>query len=92
MLHPDVVEAVRRGEFHIYEVRSVDEAITLLTGVEAGEPNEEGEYPEGTVNARAFERLHEMTLIRQHYAEHAKEREEAEQEQPATEESPAKEE
>ncbi|MCW8919235.1 MAG: AAA family ATPase [Gammaproteobacteria bacterium] len=89
MLHPDVVEAVRQGQFHIYEVRGVDEAITLLTGVEAGELNEEGEYPEGTVNARAFERLHEMTLIRQHYAEHAKEREEAEQEQPTTEEPPA---
>jgi lon-related putative ATP-dependent protease len=92
MLHPDVVEAVRQGQFHIYEVRGVDEAITLLTGVEAGEPNEEGEYPEGTVNARAFERLHEMTLIRQHYAEHAKEREESEQENPEGEESPAKQE
>jgi lon-related putative ATP-dependent protease len=92
MLHPDVVDAVRQGQFHIYEVRSVDEAITLLTGVEAGEINEEGEYPEGTVNARAYDRLHEMTLIRQHYAEHAKEREDAEQENTAGEESPAREE
>jgi predicted ATP-dependent protease len=91
MLHPDVVEAVRQGQFHIYEVHSVDEAITLLTGVEAGEITEEGEYPEGTVNARAYDRLHEMTLIRQHYAEHAKEdREDSEQDSTAGEAPPAK--
>ena len=80
MLHPDVVEAVRQRKFHIYEVHTVDEALYLLTGLEPGEADEEGNYPEGSINALAHKRLHEMTLIRQHYAEHAKEKEESENE------------
>ncbi len=87
MLHPDVVEAVAQGQFLIYEVHTVDEALYLLTGIEAGEMDEEGNYPEGSLNARAYERLHEMTLIRQHYAEHAKEKEESEKEE-GTESAP----
>ncbi len=88
MLHPDVVEAVRQGQFHIYEVHTVDEALTLLTGIEAGVANEEGEYPEESLNARINNRLHEMTLIRQHYAEHAKDKEEEEEEDKAGDNSP----
>ncbi len=87
MLHPDVVEAVAQGQFLIYEVHTVDEALYLLTGIEAGEMDEEGNYPEGSLNALAYERLHEMTLIRQHYAEHAKEKEESEKEE-GTESAP----
>ncbi len=83
MLHPDVVEAVKQGQFQIYEVHTVDQALTLLTGIEPGEANEEGDYPEGSLNAMAYDRLHEMTLIRQHYAEQAKEKEESEKEDKA---------
>ncbi|MEN8170004.1 MAG: ATP-binding protein [Pseudomonadota bacterium] len=88
MLHPDVIEAVRQGQFHIYEVHSADEALTLLTGIEVGEVNEEGDYPEGSLNAMAYDRLHEMTLIRQHYAEQAKEKEESEKEEKTGDEPP----
>jgi predicted ATP-dependent protease len=88
MLHPDVVEAVRQGQFHIYEVHSADEALTLLTGIEVGESNEEGDYPEGSLNAMAYDRLHEMTLIRQHYAEQAKEKEESEKEEKKGDDTP----
>jgi predicted ATP-dependent protease len=89
MLHPDVVEAVRQGQFHIYEVHDVDEALYLLTGIEAGEANEEGDYPEGSLNAMAYDRLHEMTLIRQHYAEQAKD--ESDKEHPTEDEHPTEE-
>lgn len=51
MLNSQVVEAVDSGQFTIYLVSSVDEAISLLTGMEAGEPGAEG-YPEGTINNR----------------------------------------
>jgi len=50
MLREDVVEAVREGLFHIYPVRTVDEAISILTGAEAGVPDDEGVYPEDSVN------------------------------------------
>ncbi len=60
MLRDDVVESVRRGEFHVYAVDTIDEAIELLTGASAGERQPDGSYPEGSVNARVHARLHEM--------------------------------
>ncbi|MBM3306075.1 MAG: ATP-dependent protease [Candidatus Aminicenantes bacterium] len=50
MLHTEVIEAVRGGKFHIYPVRTVDEGIEILTGLEAGAPDEHGAYEEGTVH------------------------------------------
>jgi predicted ATP-dependent protease len=60
MLRQDVVDAVSRGEFHIYPVETIDEGIELLTGIEAGERGEDGGYPYGTVNHRVQRRLKEM--------------------------------
>jgi hypothetical protein len=51
---------VRKGDFHIYTVSAVDEAVELLTGVAAGERDAEGKYPEGTINQRVDARLREM--------------------------------
>jgi lon-related putative ATP-dependent protease len=60
MLRQDVVDAVSRGEFHIYPVETIDQGIELLTGIEAGERDEAGDYPYGTVNHRIQRRLREM--------------------------------
>jgi predicted ATP-dependent protease len=57
MLHDEVIEAVERGRFHVYGVRTLDEAIGLLTGMEAGERDAAGNYPPGSFNALAEERL-----------------------------------
>ncbi|MCJ7738504.1 MAG: AAA family ATPase, partial [Anaerolineae bacterium] len=59
MLRPDVSEAAAAGQFHIYAANTVDEAIELLTGVPAGEVDEEGAYPEGTINYLVEARLGE---------------------------------
>jgi predicted ATP-dependent protease len=37
MLREDVVKAAHEGQFHIYEVKTIDEGIEILTGVPAGE-------------------------------------------------------
>ncbi|MFH2041810.1 MAG: ATP-binding protein [Acidobacteriota bacterium] len=50
MLNEDVVEAVEAGTFHIYPVKTIEEGITILTGVDAGEKRKDGPYPEGTIN------------------------------------------
>jgi hypothetical protein len=50
MLRSDVVAAVKDGKFHVYPVRTIDEGIEILTGVEAGTPETDGDYPEGTVH------------------------------------------
>jgi len=53
MLRRDVVEAAGRGEFHVYPVETIDQGIELLTGVAAGEPDDRGSFPAGTVNGLA---------------------------------------
>jgi lon-related putative ATP-dependent protease len=60
VLRDEVVQAVRDGKFTIYAVNRVGEGIQILTGVSSGEPDANGEYPEGTVNyqiAQKFEYL-----------------------------------
>ena len=56
-LEPDVVEAVRRGQFHVWCAAGVEEGIELLTGVPAGERGADGGYPADTVFGRCSARL-----------------------------------
>jgi lon-related putative ATP-dependent protease len=60
MLRDEVVDAVRDGKFHIYPVSSIDEGIEILTGVEAGEQDDAGNYPQGTINYAVQARLKEL--------------------------------
>ncbi|HUL31810.1 MAG TPA: ATP-binding protein [Thermodesulfobacteriota bacterium] len=60
MLRKDVVGAVKEGKFHIYPVRTIDQGIEILTGMEAGEMLEEGGFREGTVNERVDKKLREL--------------------------------
>jgi lon-related putative ATP-dependent protease len=69
MLHPDVVEAVKAQQFHIYSVKTVDQALGLLTGLDAGELDSEGNYPPESVNGKVQARLEEMARIRQTFAD-----------------------
>lgn len=64
MLRQDICDAAEAGEFRVFAATTVDEAITLLTGVEAGERGEDGEYPEGTVNQKVEARLKELFDLR----------------------------
>jgi predicted ATP-dependent protease len=68
MLRRDVVDAVAQGKFAIYSVSHVDEAAALLSGLPAGEPDGEGNYPEGSLNFHVAARLLELSLMRQAYA------------------------
>ncbi|MBN1929230.1 MAG: AAA family ATPase [Chlorobiaceae bacterium] len=60
MLRKDIVEAVQAGQFSIWPVTHIDEGIEILTGVPAGEADQTGAWPAGTVNAKVFERLRAM--------------------------------
>lgn len=57
VLSDEVVEAVEKGLFHIYPIKTVDEGIEILTGVPAGERLPDGTYPVGTVNERVYKKL-----------------------------------
>jgi len=61
MLRSEIIEAVRNGEFHIYSVNTIDEGISLLTGISAGSRNPDGSFPVGSVNNLVFERLKEIS-------------------------------
>jgi lon-related putative ATP-dependent protease len=49
MLRKEVVDAVKQHKFHVYQVSTVEEGIEILTGVPAGKPDKDGNYPKGTV-------------------------------------------
>jgi len=57
MLGQEVRDAMEAGRFRLYPLTCIDEAIELLTGMEAGEPDAQGRYPEGTFNRRVQDRL-----------------------------------
>ncbi len=75
MLRQDVIEAVRAGQFHIYPIETVDQGIELLTGLPAGVPDEQGKYPEGTVNGMVQARLAELAEKRAAFSRAAGEKE-----------------
>ncbi len=68
MLREDVVQACEQGRFHVWAVRDVDEAMECLTGVTAGQPDEQGLVPPDTVNFLVGAQLAELAAIRQAYA------------------------
>ena len=68
MLRNDVVAAAAAGKFRIYPVATVDEAITLLTGMPAGEPGVTAADTDNTINGRVARRLHQLTALRQSFA------------------------
>ena len=63
MLEQEVVDAVAEGKFHIWPVTTVEEGLSILTGMDAGKLQEDGSYPEGTVYRKADDRLKEISEI-----------------------------
>src|SRR6266849_2454263 len=57
MLRRDVVAAAEEGRFKIYPIDTVDQGLELLTGIPAGHPDANGDYPPGTLNQRIAARL-----------------------------------
>jgi lon-related putative ATP-dependent protease len=75
MLRADVVRACAEGKFGIFAVRSVDEAMALMTGRPAGQRGGNGRYPDGTVNADVDASLARFAVARRAIAGERKERE-----------------
>jgi ATP-dependent Lon protease len=59
VLREDVVQACREGTFNVYAVGSVHEALEVLTGIPAGEADEHGKYPDGSLLRLAQKRAAE---------------------------------
>jgi len=60
MLRKDVVDAVKKGDFHIYSAKTIDQGIEVLTGKKAGERKADGTYTKGTINDLVDRKLKEL--------------------------------
>jgi len=57
MLRRDIVVSASEGRFAVFPIDSVDQGLELLTGIPAGQPDSDGNYPTGTLNERIAARL-----------------------------------
>ncbi len=73
MLRQEVISAVDEGRFHIYPVETIDQGIEILTGIPAGQRDEEGNYPEDSLNYLVEQRLAEFAERRLAFSKATKE-------------------
>ena len=57
MLKKSVVDAVKQGQFTIWQVATIEEGIEILTGKAAGAPDTMGNYPPDTLYGRVQQKL-----------------------------------
>ncbi|KUJ75047.1 ATP-dependent protease [Thiomicrospira sp. XS5] len=60
MLNGEVRQAVENGDFHVYAMSHIDDALGLLADMPVGEEREDGTFPEGSINARVVKSLEKM--------------------------------
>jgi predicted ATP-dependent protease len=66
MLKPEVRQSVENGLFHIYAVDDISDAINVLSEYEAGEADEQGNYPENSFNGAVAARLANWAELHKH--------------------------
>lgn len=57
VLNDEVIEAVKKGMFHIYPIAHVNEGIEILTSAPAGERNDKGNFPANSIHGKVFKKL-----------------------------------
>ena len=57
VLNDEVIDAVKKGVFHIYPIKHIDEGIELLMGYPAGEKDEDGKFPADSVHGKVYAKL-----------------------------------
>ena len=63
MLKDEVVQAVDEGKFHIFPVKTIEQAMLILTGLKCGSRGKGGAYPSGTLYRMVDDRLAELTKL-----------------------------
>lgn len=61
MLKQEIITAVEQGDFAVYAVSNVNEALEILTGEMPGNKDSNGEYPKDSLNFKAISRLKEIS-------------------------------
>jgi hypothetical protein len=65
--------------FNIYPIETIEQGIEVLTGIPAGEMDEEGSYPEDSINHRVIARLEEMAETQREFSNPPEEENEEEE-------------
>ncbi|NBB76869.1 MAG: AAA family ATPase, partial [Bacteroidetes bacterium] len=68
MLKTEVLDAVEEGKFHITSIETIEEGLGILTGMDVGELQEDGTYPENSVNAKIMENLQQLAEKRKSFS------------------------
>ncbi len=66
VLRDDIIESVKRGEFHIYAISHIEEGIPILMGLEAGQ-REGNEYKNETLFYKVREKMKFFSKIMREY-------------------------
>lgn len=61
MLKEELQKAIDEGKFNVYAIEYVEEGLEILTDMKAGELQQDGSYPEGTINYLVMRKLVEMS-------------------------------
>ena len=62
-LSDEVITAVKEKKFHIYAITTIEEGIEILTGVPAGKRDSNGNFPAGSINYLASEKLKKFARL-----------------------------
>ncbi len=57
MLNDEVIESVKKGKFHIYPIKTIDEGIEILTGIKAGKRGKTGNFTKDSIKFLVNEKL-----------------------------------
>ena len=63
MLREEIVEAVRKNQFHVYAIGTIEQGIEVLSGIKAGSPQKGGSFEAKTVFAQAAAKLQEYARL-----------------------------
>jgi len=69
MLEEDVIKAVKEGTFHIFPIKTIDEGISILTGVKAGKKLKDGTFEKDTLHSLVDEELTRLAKSWKTFAE-----------------------
>ncbi|MBV1916283.1 MAG: AAA family ATPase [Pseudomonadales bacterium] len=61
MLRQDVIDACSKQQFHIYPIETIDQGLSILTGVNAGKRNKNGTFQKNSIHQLAEARLRQFT-------------------------------
>ena len=62
-----ILEAVRAGDFHVYPVSTIEDALELLTGIPAGKPRKDGGFTKDSIYDRVDKRLDALAKMAKQY-------------------------